>query len=173
MFRRRKLPAGRRPTLEADERIVAWAGVGDDEYVVLTNRGIWLPGADARLGWHEIHKATWSGRQLALIASQEVDARDGYVVVADRPAVVYTLLDPENVPVQVRTRVTKSIAYTSHHALAGGGGARVVARRVPGVNGLRWTVRYDEGVDASSAEVAAATAELVEHGRSGIEGIVP
>jgi hypothetical protein len=187
------LPAERRPKLQADERIVAWAGVAPsgpqgeatvdeatvdeatgDEVVVLTTRGIWLPGADARLGWHEIHKATWSGRQLALVASREVEAAEDYVVVADQPAVVYTLLDPDNVPAQVRTRVTKSIGYTRHHALDGDRGVRVVARRVPGVNGLRWTVRYDDGLDPAAAEVAAevaaTTAELVAYGKSSVEG---
>jgi hypothetical protein len=167
------LPADRRPKLEDDERIVAWAAAGDDAVIVLTNRGIWLPGSDSRLGWQEIHKATWSGRQLALVASHEVGEGEGYYVVADQPAVVYTLLDPDQVPAQVRSRVTKSIAYTRHDPLAGGGGVRVVARRVPGVNGLRWTVRYDEGVDPAAAEVVATTAELVGYGRSSVEEEAP
>jgi hypothetical protein len=181
LFRRRKLPAERRPKLEDEERIVAWAPTpsgpqgeaGGDEVVVLTTRGIWLPGAGSRLGWQEIHKATWSGRQLTLVASREVEATDDYVVVADQPAAVYTLLDPDKVPAQVHTRVTKSIAYTQHHPLAGGGGVRVVARRVPGVNGLHWTVRYDEGVDPAADGVPATTAELVAYGRSSVESALP
>lgn len=167
LFRRRRLPADRRPKLDGDERIVAWAGAAGDEVLVLTTYGIWLPGAAARLGWHEIHKATWSGRQLGLVPAAEVGTGDGYVIVADRPAMVYTLLDPDHVPAQVHARVTKSIAYTRHHPLPGGG-VRVVARRVPGVNGLRWTVRYDEGVDPGVPEIAALTAELVEYGRSSV-----
>jgi hypothetical protein len=173
LFRRRRLPAGRRPALASEERIVAWAAGAGDEVVVLTNHGIWLPGADSRLGWHEIHKASWSGRQLSLVASREVTAAEEYTVVTDQPAMVYTLLDPDNVPAQVRTRVTKSIAYTRHHPLSDDGGVRVVARRVPGVDGLRWTVRYDEGVDPSAAEVAAMTAELVRYGRSSVEADLP
>jgi len=43
-----------------------------------------------------------------------------------------------------------------------------LARRVPGVDGLRWTVRYDAGVDPSAPEVAAATADLVAYGRRGL-----
>jgi hypothetical protein len=173
LFRRRKLPADRRPALDGDERIVAWALAGDDQFVVATNLGVWLPGAATRLGWHEIHKATWSGRQLAFVASREVRGADGYVVVSDLPAVVYTLLEPDKVPAQVRLRVTKSVAYTQHHPLPGGGGVRVVARRVPGVNGLRWTVRYDEGVDPAADEIAALTSDLVAHGRAGTEVDVP
>ncbi|NJC71050.1 hypothetical protein HC031_15215 [Planosporangium thailandense] len=167
LFRRRKLPTEQRPKLEGDERIVAWAPTGQD-VVVLTTYGIWLPGAQERLGWHEVHKATWSGRQLGLVPAGEVGAGEGYVIVADRPAVVHTLLEPDQVPAQVHARVTKSIAYTQHHPLPGGGGVRVVARRVPGVNGLRWTVRYDEGVDPGGPEIATLTAELVEYGRSSL-----
>jgi hypothetical protein len=189
LFRRRRLPADQRPALERDERILAWAaawsgpqgeaararpgGAGGDQVVVATNLGVWLPGTVARLGWHEIHKATWSGRNLALVASREVREADGYTVVEDLPAVVHTLLDPDEVPAQVRARVTRSVAYTQHHPLPGGGGVRVVARRVPGVNGLRWTVRYDEGVDPVADEVSAMTADLVAHGRASTEVDVP
>jgi hypothetical protein len=189
LFRRRRLPAERRPDLAPDERIIDWASVAGDDMLVVTNLGAWLPGAASRLGWHEIHKATWSGRQLALVASREVGAdraeagtegvdgaeagaEGGYTVVEDLPAVVHTLLDPGDVPLHVRSRVTKSIAYTSHHPLPAGGGVRVVARRVPGVNGLRWTVRYDDGTDRDADSVRAATADLVAIGRAGIEDAV-
>ena len=194
LLRRRRLPASRRPPLDRDERVVAWAGATGDEVLVVTNLGVWLPGASdlaasepapvdpapadpalsaspgvaARVGWHEIHKATWSGRQLTVVAAHETADVDGYAVVADLPPVVCTLLDPDRVPEQVRTRVTRSIAYTVHHPLPGGGGVRVVARRVPGVNGLRWTVRYDDGVDPSDPAVADTTALLVGYGRHGV-----
>jgi hypothetical protein len=168
-LRRRRLPAASRPALDADERIVAWAGASGDDVVVVTNLGIWLPGAPGRLGWHEIHKATWSGRQLSLVASSIVASEDGYDVVANRPAVVHTLLDPGNVPSQVRARVTKSIAYTQHHPP----GVRVVARRVPGVDGLRWTVRYDPDMDAADSSVEVTTAELVAYGKANVSGAVP
>jgi len=166
LFSRRKLPVGRRPKLAADERVLAWAGATGDDVVVVTNFGLWLPESTERLGWHEIHKATWSGRQLALVAAHEVARDDGYTVMEDLPPLVVTLLDPDKVPEQVRARVNKSVAYTSHHPLPDGGGVRVVARRVSGVNGLRWTVRYDEGVDRTQPGVAKATEELVAQARS-------
>ena len=165
LFSRRKLPAGGRPRLAADERIVAWAGATGDDVVVVTNLGLWLPGATERLGWHEIHKATWSGRQLALVAAREVAHDDGYAVMEDLPPLVVTLLDPDKVPEQVRARVTKSVAYTSHHQLPGGG-VRVAARRVPGRDGLRWTVRYDPG----TPPVPEAAAAFVAHGLASITG---
>jgi hypothetical protein len=169
-LKKRRLPADRRPDLAADERVLSWAGATGDLVVVVTNLGLWLPGAGERLGWHEIHKATWSGRQLALIAARElpIDGPGDYVVMEDLPPLVITLLDPDRVPEQVRTRVNKSIAHTSHHPLAAGFGVRVVARRVSGVDGLRWTVRYDEGVDRTAPGVAEQTAALVSRARESL-----
>ncbi|MET7397505.1 hypothetical protein ABZS66_28855 [Dactylosporangium sp. NPDC005572] len=167
-LKRRRLPAGRQPGLAPDERVVAWSGATGDNVVVATNLGLWLPGAGERLGWHELHKATWSGRQLTLVAAREVPVEGAdYVVMEDLPPLVLTLLDPDRVPEQVRVRVNRSIAHTSHHPLDGEAGVRVVGRRVPGIDGLRWTVRYDEGVDTASPEVARQTAELVAWARSG------
>jgi len=156
--RRARLPAGKRPPLGRDERVVAWASLPDDRVVVATNHGLFLPGRDNRLGWHEINKATWSGRELTVVPAAVVEEREGYDVVEDRPAWSDTLLDPGDVPDQVRTRVTRSVAYSAYHRVPG---LRVVARRVPGVDGPRWAVRYDPGVDRDDPAVVAATAELV------------
>jgi len=160
LFKRRpKLPADRRPALEPDERILAWAATDEDTVVVATNRGLWLPDQD-RLGWHEIHKAVWSGRELVVTPAAVVDERGDYAVVADQPYLSALLIDPGEVPDQVRTRVTRSVGYTEHHALPQGGGVRVVARRVSGIDGLTWTVRYDPGTphddEAVDALVTAA-----------------
>lgn len=163
-LRKRKLPADQRPPLERDERIVAWAEAAGG-VVVATNRGLFLPGRDSRLGWHEINKAVWSGRELVVTPAEVVEEKDGYKVVVDLPAVRHLLLDPGELPPHIRTRVTRSVAYTSHHP-ADIGGVRVVARRVPGVNGLTWTVRYDPGTDADSAAVRDLTAQLVAQARS-------
>jgi hypothetical protein len=127
--------------------------------VVVTTLGLWLPGRD-RLGWHQIHKATWSGNQLTVVPSVPVGDGSSYTVMADDAAVAVNLGDPGNVPLTVRQRVTKSVAYTAHHPLPDGG-VRVVARRVPGRNGVTWHVRYDDGTDAADPSVAAFTAELV------------
>jgi hypothetical protein len=167
-MRGRRLPAGARPRLDRDERVLAWATAatdGDeatattDGVVVATTRGVWLPGRQ-RLGWHQIHKATWAGSQLTVTPSHWVADGDGYAVMADDVPEVVSLTDPDGVPSEVRDRVTRSVAYTAHHPLPGGG-VRVVARRVPGVNGVTWHVRYDEGTDAADPEVVAATASLV------------
>lgn len=178
----RRLPPGMRRPFDSDERILGWAtvssdgdGDGDGEGdgdgdgaagLVATTRGLWLPGRDERLGWHEIHKATWDGVRLTIIAASEVAAGDGYHVMVDDLPVDYRLRAPGSIPEQVRTRVNRSISYTSAHALPEGGQVRVVARRVSGTDGLRWTVRYADGADPAAA--GDATAALVAAARVGM-----
>ena len=169
LFRRRlALPADCRPPLERDERLLAWSGASPEGVVVVTNRGVWLPGRSGRLGWHQIHKAVWSGRELTITPGAAVAERDGYAVVADEPPISYLLLDPGDVPHQVRARVTRSVAYTTYHP-APGGGVRVAARRVSGVDGLTWTVRFDPGTDIESEAARVAVAQLVAQARATAE----
>jgi hypothetical protein len=159
-FRKPKLPASKTPELESGERVVAWTPHGADA-VVVTNRGLFLPGR-SRLRWHEIHKATWRDGTLTVVpADTAVAEGDGYQVVEDMAPVSITLSLPGDVPKRVRERVTGSVAYTSHHALPGGGAARVVARRASGRDGLAWAVRFEGGSDPDDPSVRAATAELV------------
>ncbi|WP_405099652.1 hypothetical protein [Micromonospora sp. NBC_01412] len=166
--RRPKLPPAARPPLADDERVLAWAAAGDGEgdgVVVASNLGLWLPGRGHRLGWHDILKAGWSGRELTVTPAELVAERDGYLVVADCPAETYLLLDPGELPHQVRARVTSSVAYTQQHPVPGGAG-RIAARRVPGVDGLTWTVRYDPGTPADDEPVVAETDRLVATARA-------
>jgi hypothetical protein len=158
LFRRRRLPAERRPPLAAGERILAWSE-SDQGLLVATNLGLWAP---ERLGWHEIHKATWDGTDLVVTAARRVGDRAGYTVVEDVAPVTYRLREPGQLPHQVRARVTRSVGYSVHHPRPG---VRVAARRVPGVDGLRWTVRYDTGVDPDDPAVTAATDQLVTAAR--------
>ncbi|WP_436837591.1 hypothetical protein [Micromonospora rifamycinica] len=133
--------------------------------LVATNLGLWLPGREDRLGWHDILKAVWSGRELTVTVAETVAERDGYQVVADRPAGTYLLLDPGDLPHQVRARVTRSVAYTQQHPVPGGSG-RIAARRVAGVDGLTWTVRYDPGTPIDADEVRDETDQLVAAARA-------
>ncbi|HEU4347674.1 MAG TPA: hypothetical protein VFR35_07785, partial [Actinoplanes sp.] len=118
-----------------------------------------------RLGWHEIHKAAWSGRELRVTPAEVAQVREDYAVLVDAPVVSYLLLEPGELPDQVRTRVTRSVAYTSHHALPVGG-VRVVGRRVSGVDGLSWAVRYDSGTPVDVEPVVEVTRELVTAAQS-------
>jgi hypothetical protein len=161
LFKRRRLAAERRPALDRDERVVAWAGGVADEVVVATNLGLWLPGRD-RLGWHRINKATWSGRQLTVVPVEVVETREGYEETADAPPIVTTLLDPDGVPDQVRARVTRSVVFTRHHPLAGGGGVRIAGRRVAGRDGVSWIARYDPGTPAAPDVVSELVHQAVD-----------
>src|SRR5690606_425669 len=158
--RRRALPSHLRHPLAGGERVVAWAPAPPDGAVVATNLGLFLPGRRERLGWHEIHKATWDGRRLVVTPGRVVRTCPGYAVTEDAPPVTVRLPDPGDVPYAVRIRVTRSVSVTSHHRVPGGG-VRVVARRVPGVDGLSWAVRYDEGTNPNAPGVPDATARIV------------
>lgn len=148
--------------------MLAWSPVGDStDVVVATNRGFWMPGAADRLGWHEIHKAAWSGRELRITPAEVAEERDGYTVLVDGPVVSFLLLEPGELPDQVRTRVTRSVAYTTHHVLPEGA-VRVVGRRVSGRDGLSWAVRYDAGTPVERPEVVEATDELVGAARDSV-----
>ena len=157
--RRPKLPAALKPALEPEERVLTWAPIAGDKALVATNLGLWLPDR-RRLGWHEIHKAAWSGRELRITPAEVAEQRSAYTVLVDGPIVVFLLLEPGELPDQVRTRVTRSVAYTSHHAMPAGG-VRVVGRRVPGQNGLSWAVRYDAGTPVDAEPVVQVTRQLV------------
>jgi hypothetical protein len=161
--RRPRLPAALKPALESEERVLTWAPIAEDRALVATNLGLWLPDGK-RLGWHEIHKAAWSGRELRITPSEVAEERDDYAVLVDGPVLGFLLLEPGQLPDQVRTRVTKSVAYTSHHQL-NAGGVRVVGRRVPGRNGLTWSVRYDSGTPVKLPAVVELTGELVSAAR--------
>ncbi|MFC8847321.1 MULTISPECIES: hypothetical protein [unclassified Micromonospora] len=167
--RKPKLPPAARPPLADAERVLAWAADGDagagGGVLVASNLGLWLPGRDARLGWHDVLKAGWSGRELTVTPAERVAERAGYAVVADGPVETYLLLDPGELPHQVRARVTRSVAYTQHHPVPGGAG-RLAARRVSGVDGLTWTVRYDPGTPADDEPVVAETDRLVAAARA-------
>lgn len=169
LFRRRpRLPAVSRPALGPEERVVAWAAVAETaDVVVATNHGLWLP-ETGRLGWHEIHKAAWSGRELRITPAEVAEDRDGYTVLVDGPVVSFLLLEPGELPDQVRARVTRSVAYTTHHQLPEGA-VRVVGRRVSGRDGLSWAVRYDSGTPVDRESIVEATDELVGVARAGAE----
>jgi hypothetical protein len=167
LFRRRpRLPAGLKPPLEPDERILSWAEA-EGGALVATNRGLWLPDGK-RLGWHEIHKAAWSGRELRVTPAEVAQDRAGYAVLVDGPVLTFLLLSPGQLPDQVRTRVTRSVAYTTHHSM-NSGGVRVVGRRVSGQNGLSWAVRYDAGTPVDLPAVVEFTDELVASAQGTVE----
>lgn len=131
--------AGHRP----HERIVAWATVPGERVVVATTGALWLPQTNQgtplrRIGWERVDKATWREGTLAIVEADVVDE----LLLVDRAPVAVVLADPREVPAEVRRRVEASVAHSRVVAVTGGQ-IRVVARRVPGLDGLSWWVRLE------------------------------
>jgi len=152
-------PAELRRQLDGNERVLALADTAD-AVVAATNLGLLLPhfvdGVPSwrRIGWDRIVKATWTETGLRLVEGE----LDEVGVVTDLPPVAVTLVVPRNLPNVVRTRVETSIAR-SEQVRVPGGTARLIARRIPGVDGVTWTARLDTG----TPEAPSARAALVHY----------
>lgn len=160
LFKRRLVPAEHRPAFAKDERVLAWALSTADVAVIATNKRLWWGGTGTP--WNEISKATWDGSVLTVTPAVVVEECSGYTVIADSLPVRFELVDPEHLPYQVRLRVTSSVVQPSHHGLPGGGGVWIAARRVPGVDGLSWIVRYDPGTDGKDPQVKDAAEAILQ-----------
>jgi hypothetical protein len=138
--------------LDRADRVVSWAdGPAGATHVVASIRGLWWPEPDGPrlIGWQSITKAVWRDDVLTVT---EADVLDDLLLI-DRAPVQLALSVPRGLPPTVRKRVEANIAHTEQVAI-GSGLARLVARRVPGADGLRWWARL-EGVP-DTAEVRQA-----------------
>lgn len=143
-------PAEARARIEPGERLTAWGLTPDGSAVLSTTRGLLLPDG-SRYAWHLIHKAVWNEGTLTVVPAVEVAPG----VVADGSPFTVELGEPRDLPAEVRTRVTRSVAYSALYPVPGGA-VRVIARRIPGQDGLAWVVRYDSGADIGDPSVRAA-----------------
>jgi hypothetical protein len=145
----RSLPADWRPALERGEHILAHAATRDGSYVVATDRALHLPDG-VRLPWERVEQAAW---------------RDGWLHVwttADEPAEHHHRLTvPGSVPETVQERVTATIAVNHQATLPGGGHVRIVGRRPPGGDAVRWTLVFDAGLDPDDPELRAQAGGLL------------
>lgn len=158
-------PAEFRRRLVGADRVLAIADTGREAgspVVIATQYALWLPraagsmGADwRRVGWNEIVKATWADGVLE-VTDGELDP-EGLVI--DHAPESVALVEPRNLPSVVRTRVESSIARSELVNLPGGP-ARIVARRVPGVDGVTWTARMDSGTLATETDRLTLVAYL-------------
>ena len=160
------LPEGFGGRLEADERVLAVAHTADGTHLVVTSWGLWLPEPDTadgprRVGWHLVSRAVWRNGALAVVEAVEEEIAVGEgppaVLLADRPARRFRLVEPAGVPEAVHERVEASIR-SRHHRDLPGGGAWFVQRKVPGRDGTVLQVRPDPGTDP--ALVAALAADV-------------
>ncbi len=159
----------RRPTppvealarLDRNERVLAWATAVDGVAVVATPLGLWLSAAE-RLPWHLITHVSWSGTTLTVTSA--VEAEDS--VLENQPARSVRLTEPGTLPETVEKRFYSSRSHTARHRLAGGSGVIVVARRVPGQDGLTWYAVYDEPVQRHDPAARAEVERLLDEARS-------
>jgi len=156
-------PAEASGALDAGDRLLAWTRTDDGGLIAASVRGLRL--ADGRLlPWHTIDKAVWTSPVLSVTEAAEVAPG----VAEAQPACGLRLAEPRDLPAVVRSRVTRSVAYSAHHGLPGSGGVRVVGRRVAGQDGLDWSVRYDDPADRHNPGAWAAAEQLLAAARASL-----
>jgi hypothetical protein len=150
-------PVALRALMSGQERVLS---LGDtaDSVVVATRFGLWWPDHDSwrRIGWDRIVRATWGEEGLSVVEG----ISDDRGIITDLPAVVALLTEPRDLPAVVRTRVQSSISRSEQVQLPAGT-ALIVARRVPGEDGLVWTGRLDAGTPDNPI-VRLSLAQLLE-----------
>lgn len=165
-----RLPGrGRRPAppaaavvgLERDERVLAWGMTATDAVVVATPLGLWWS-ATERIPWHLITHVTWSGAALTVTSATEVQPS----VLENDPPRSTRLTEPRTLPETIQTRFYSSRSHTARHGLPGGSGVIIVARRVPGQDGLTWYAVYDEPMRRHDPDARAEVERLLDQARS-------
>ncbi|HEU0102010.1 MAG TPA: hypothetical protein VFR07_06780 [Mycobacteriales bacterium] len=153
----RRAPAAvRAVAVPPAERRTAWATTASGEVVVATDQALLLPGGQ-RLPWAGVEHVTWRLPELTVTEVAEVQGAGAVHVLR--------LEDADGLPAEVRTRVTGSVAWSSHERLSPAGGVRVVGRRVPGAEVLTWQLVYDAGTDRGDPLVRAQAEALLEGAR--------
>jgi hypothetical protein len=133
-FWREALPSGFAGELEREEHVVATADVRSGGHLVVTNLGVWFPGAVERVGWHRVSKATWADGAMVFVVATEEDLGKA-VLLHDDPPRRFALGEPGKVPKAVHERVTQSIVSRERARMADGREAWLLERRVPGRDG--------------------------------------
>ena len=131
----RRAPGEVRRRLDRTEHVVTWTDTAAGPLVV-TNLGLWWPGEDGaarRIGWENIDKAVWSDGTLSVVEADIVDD----LLLVEREPVALELTEPRSVPSAVRKRVESTVAQR-HEVPVTGQMVRIVARRLPGRDGLGW-----------------------------------
>lgn len=138
-----------------EERVVAWGSNSDatqTAYVAATDRALYLSARGERIPWDRISKAAWDEPVMELAVVGESGGVELIRVLMD---------DSRDVPAAVHDRVTASVVVSEWVDLAGGKGARLVARRASDGDDVRWTVVFDSGLDPSDPGLRAAADEAL------------
>jgi hypothetical protein len=141
--------AGHAP-IRPGERALAVALADPDELVVATDWALYREagGSWARIGWESVGKVYWDAPRRVLVL-------EGLTPAAPAAAVLRLTRDWD-LPAVATERVTWTCVLDQRVSLNGSGGARVLARRVPGQPGLKWVVIVDKGIDPGDPVFRAA-----------------
>lgn len=154
-------PAEALERLDREERVLAWATTMDGSTVVATPLGLWWTAME-RLPWHLITHVSWSGTTLSVTSATEVEPS----VLQNEPPRSVRLPEPGTLPETVEQRFYSSRSHSARHPLPGGSGVIIVARRVPGQDGLSWYAVYDEPARQHDPTARAEVERLLEVVRS-------
>lgn len=185
LARRSALPRDVVEALPRDrgERILASSLDASGRWVVGTDRALYVPADQApkarfhRLAWERVEHAEWDldARVLRVTQTAPLGERLPVWVVrfaAAPDAGLETVVPTETFRLLslIRERITASVVLDRPVRLASGGGARVIARRSPGMPGeMTWAVALDEGVDPDDPRVRAEAEAALEMVRSEVE----
>ena len=163
LFHRREVPPPEVVAqLPREERVVSWADVEGGGVVLASPGGLWWPdGVGQRMiGWQFISKAIWRDGVLSVIEATVVDD----LLIVDQDPVSVTLSVPRDLPPVVNKRITTNVVRSVLTQVTGGS-ARLVARRVPGQDGVRCWARLEDGA-VDSPMVRRELVELLERLRA-------
>ena len=124
-------------------RLLGWLPSGSSS-LLATDAELVLPegSAPAAIPWDLVLRVTWDADSVEVTAQERAGSRP---VVHRMPITG----PPGAMAEAVRERVNASIVVQHHVPLVGERGARLVARRTPGSDELRWSVVFDPGLDPS------------------------
>jgi hypothetical protein len=147
------------------ERILGWASASGDHrgYLACTNHALLFagPAQHERIAYDRVIRAAWEEPGLELVIQME----------SGTPTQTMRLIlaEPGRVPAVVRDRVTASVMAQRHVPLRPDGtGARLVARKDPRTEQVRWAVIFDAGLDPADLENRAAADEALREVRSSL-----
>jgi hypothetical protein len=159
LFRRTAVPAVvKAVALGPGERRVAWAVTPTGEPVVASTRGLYLPDGTS-LGWDEIERAQWETPTLVRTELTELEGSGSH------REITLDLQHDTDLPAEVRTRVSASVAWSSHVRLTPAGGVRIVGRRRAGLDALDWQLVFDRNTDPQDPGLRAQAEELLAAAR--------
>lgn len=120
-------------------RRLAW-GVTEGGLALVASDDALHVGPDEALPWTEVEKVAWRAPALTVTEVSEVEGSGR--------SRTFVLTDDHHLAEVVRARVTSSVAWSDRRRLEPAGHVRLVGRRVPGQEQLRWQTVFEQSADA-------------------------